>query len=234
MPRFNLHFGQQIELRGTVYQFIVTLAIVGTIDKGPVPSFLIFRLDYFEEAAGNPGTVTEFWVRVDDSRVVPGVAAAIDHQFANSPAETRTASEEAAIGSILGRYRIFMKLAEFLGLGVVVAIWLVAATTAAMSIRERRSEIAVMRSIGFPSRVILSLLVGESLIVALSGGAIGGGVAFGLFKVFALNADALGPFVSLHVPPFGLAESLGVAALMGVFIPYTPARPAARRSILKT
>jgi len=44
-----------------------------------------------------------------------------------------------------------MKLAEFLGLVAVVAIGLVAANTAAMSIRERRSEIAVMRSIGFPS-----------------------------------------------------------------------------------
>src|SRR6266516_2639645 len=209
MRRFNLHVGQQIQLRGTVYPFNVTLTIVGTIDKGPVPSFLIFRLDYFEEAAGNPGIAHEFWVRVDDSRVVPEVCAALDNQFANSAAETRSASEAAAIG-------------------------LVAANTAAMSIRERRSEIAVMRSIGFPSGVILSLLVGESLIVALLGGAIGCGVAFGLFKVFAFNADALGPFVSLHVPPFVLAETLGVAALIGLLSAYAPARAAAKRSIVET
>jgi len=234
MRRFNLHVGQQIELRGTIYPFNVTLTIVGTIAKGPVPSFLIFRRDYFEEAAGNPGIAHEFWVRVDDSRVVPEVCAALDNQFANSSAETRSASEAVAVGSFLGRYRIFMKLAEFLGLVVVVAIGLVAANTAAMSIRERRSEIAVMRSIGFPSGVILSLLVGESLIIALSGGAIGCGVAFGLFKVFALNADALGPFVSLHVPPFVLAETLGVAVLIGVFSAYVPARAAAKRSIVET
>ena len=234
MRRFNLHVGQQIELRGTVYPFNVTLTIVGTIAKGPVPSFLIFRRDYFEEAAGKPGMVHEFWVRVDDSRVVPEVAAAIDHQFANAPAETRSASEAVAIGSILGRYRFFMKLAAFLGLVAVVAIGLVVATTAAMSIRERRSEIAVMRAIGFPSGVILRLLVGESLMVAVSGGALGCGVAFGLFKVFALNADALGPFVSLHVPPFVLAETLGVAALLGVLSAYVPARAAAKRSIVET
>src|SRR5207245_9715188 len=96
------------------------------------------------------------------------------------------------LGRVRGRYRILMKLAEFVGLVAVVAIGLVAANTAAMSIRERRSEIAVMRSIGFPSGVILSLLVRESLLVALLGGAIGCGVAFGLFKVFAFNADALG------------------------------------------
>jgi len=234
MRRFNLHVGQQIELRGTIYPFNVTLTIVGTIAKGPVPSFLIFRRDYFEEAAGNPGIAHEFWVRVDDSRVVPEVCAALDNQFANSSAETRSVSEAAAIGGILGRYRIFMKLAECLGLVAVVAIGLVAANTAAMSIRERRSEIAVMRSIGFPSGVILRLLVGESLIIALSGGAIGCGVAFGLFKVFALNADALGPFVSLHVPPLVLAETLGVAVLIGVFSAYVPARAAAKRSIVET
>jgi len=234
MRRFNLHVGQQIQLRGTVYPFNVTLTIVGTIDKGPVPSFLIFRHDYFEEAAGNPGIAHEFWVRVDDSRVVPEVSAAIDNEFANSSAETRSVSEAAAIGGILGRYRIFMKLAEFLGLVAVVAIGLVAANTAAMSIRERRNEIAVMRSIGFRSWVILSLLVCESLMIALSGGLIGCGVAFGLFRVFALNADALGPFVSLHIPPFVLAETLGLAALIGLFSAYVPARAAAKRSIVET
>src|SRR5258707_14413615 len=65
MRRFNLHFGQEIQLRGTVYPFNVSLTIVGTIDKGPVPSFLIFRRDYFEEAAGKPGIAHEFWVQVD-------------------------------------------------------------------------------------------------------------------------------------------------------------------------
>jgi len=73
MRRFNLHVGQQIELRGTVYPFNVTLTIVGTMVKGLVPSFLIFRRDYFEEAAGKPGIAHDFWVRVDDSRVVPEV-----------------------------------------------------------------------------------------------------------------------------------------------------------------
>src|SRR5258708_26709997 len=93
MRRFNLHVGQQIHLRGTVYPFNVTLTIVGTMVKGPVPSFLIFRLDYFEEAAGNPGIAHDFWVLVDDSRVVPEVCAALDKHFANSPAETQNASE---------------------------------------------------------------------------------------------------------------------------------------------
>src|SRR5712664_1359425 len=58
MRRFNLHVGQQIQLRGTLYPFNVTLNIVGTIPRAPAPNLLIFRLDYFEEAAGNPGIAT--------------------------------------------------------------------------------------------------------------------------------------------------------------------------------
>src|SRR5207248_3995769 len=136
MRRFNLHVGQQIQLRGTVYPFNVTLTIVGTIDKGPVPSFLIFRHDYFEEAAGNPGIAHEFWVRVDDSRGVPEVCAALDKQLANSPAETQTASEPAPMGSILGRYLIFLKLADFVGLLAVVEFGRAPANPAAMPIGD--------------------------------------------------------------------------------------------------
>ena len=67
---------------------------------------------------------------------------------------------------------------------MVLTIGLVAANTAAMSIRERRGEIAVMRSMGFPSRMILCLLLAESLIIGLLGGLLGCGAAFLVLKTF--------------------------------------------------
>src|SRR6266851_5037852 len=234
MKRFNWHVGQQIMLRGTLYNSNLTLNIVGALGGKAPPDFLVFRRDYLEEAAGEPGFVINYWVRVDQSSSVPKVVAALDAEFANSSAETLSESEASFIAGFMENFRLFFRLAEVLGFIVVVTIGLVAANAAAMSIRERRAEIAVMRSIGFPSATILLMVLGESLIVALLGGAIGCGVAFGLFKVFAFNADALGPFVSLHVPPFVLAETLGVAALIGLFSAYVPARAAAKRSIVET
>jgi len=59
-------------------------------------------------------------------------------------------------------------------------------------------------------------------------------VAFGLFKVFGAQRDALGPFVSLHVPPFVLAETLASRRSSVVFSAYVPARAAAKRSIVET
>ncbi|MFZ1887871.1 MAG: ABC transporter permease [Candidatus Binataceae bacterium] len=233
MKRFNLHEGQQIILRGTVYPFNVTLDIVGVMQGGSAPAnFLIFRRDYLDEAAGRPGFVDNYWVRVDKSQNVPQVIAALDEGFANSSAETRSESEAAFIGSFMNNFRMFFRLAEILGFIVVLTIGLVAANTAAMSIRERRGEIAVMRSIGFPSNTILSLLLSESLIIGLLGGILGCGAAFIVLKLFAVGSPVLGPLSEIRMPLSILIETLLVAALIGLLSAWVPARTAARQNIV--
>ena len=231
MKRFHLHVGQQIQLRGTLYPFNVTLQIVGTISGKAPPSFLLFRRDYLEEAAGRPGIVDNMWIKVDKPENVPQVIATIDEGFANSSAETASESEAAFIGSFLDQYRTFFRMAEILGFIVVLTIGLVAANTAAMSIRERRGEIAVMRSMGFPSRTILSLLLAESLIIGLIGGVLGCGSAYVLLKVFSVG-NVGGPLGTIMMPPVILAETLVVAALIGLFSAMVPASSAARRNIV--
>jgi len=231
MKRFKLHVGQQIILKGGIYPFNVTLNIVGTLQGKAPPNFLIFRRDYLEEAAGRPGFVDLMWVKVDKPQNVPQVIAAIDEGFANSSAETLSESESSFIGGFLQMYRTFFRMAELLGFIVVLTIGLVAANTAAMSIRERRGEIAVMRSIGFRSRTILSLLLAESLLIGIIGGILGCGSAFILFKVFSFGAG-MGPLSAINMPPAVLVEALLAAALIGVFSALVPARSAARRSIV--
>ncbi len=231
MKRFNLHVGQQIQLRGTLYPFNVTLQIVGTIGGKAPPDFLLFRRDYLEEAAGRPGIVDNIWVKVDKPENVPQVIAAIDEGFANSSAETISEKESAFIGGFLDQYRTFFRMAELLGFIVVLTIGLVAANTAAMSIRERRSEIAVMRSMGFPSRTILSLLLAESLLIGLIGGVIGCGSAYVVLKVFSVG-NVGGPLGTIRMPPVILGETLVIAALIGVLSAMVPASSAARRNIV--
>ncbi len=231
MKRFNLHLGQQIQLRGTIYPFNVTLNIVGTTGGKAPPNFLLFRRDYLEEAAGRPGFVDLMWVKADKPENVPQVMAAIDEGFANSSAETASESEAAFIGSFRDQYRTFFRMAELLGFIVVLMIGLVAANTAAMSIRERRGEIAVMRSIGFPARTILSMLLAESVLIGLVGGIIGCGAAYIVLKVFSVGSGA-GPLSTIHMQPVIVAETLVVAVLIGLFSAMAPAGAAARRNIV--
>ncbi|MGH7814445.1 MAG: ABC transporter permease [Candidatus Binataceae bacterium] len=231
MRRFGFHVGQQIMLRGTLYPFNVTLNIVGTVSGKAPPSFLIFRRDYLEEAAGQPGFVDNMWVRVDQPANVPKVIAAIDSEFANAPSETLSESEASFIGNFMQSYRTFFRMAEMLGFIVVIAIGLVAANTAAMSIRERRSEIAVMRSIGFPSGTILSLLIAESLLIGLTGGIVGTAAAYGALKAFSLGNIVMGPFSLVRMPPIVLVGAIAVSLLIGFFSAIVPASSAARRNI---
>jgi len=231
MKKFGLHVGQQIQLRGTLYPFNVTLTIVGVTGGKAPPDFLLFRRDYLEEASGRPGIVGNMWVKVDKPESVPQTIAAIDEGFANSSYETLSESEAAFFGSFMESYKTFFRMAELLGFIVVLTIGLVAANTAAMSIRERRSEIAVMRSMGFSSRTILSLLLSESLLIGLIGGVIGCGAAFIVLKVFSVG-NMGGPLGTIRMPPIVLAETLVIAALIGVCSAIVPASSAARRNIV--
>jgi putative ABC transport system permease protein len=162
---------------------------------------------------------------------VPQVIAAIDEGFANSSAETISESEAAFFGSFMESYKTFFRMAEVLGFIVVLTIGLVAANTAAMSIRERRGEIAVMRSMGFSSRTILSLLLSESLLIGLIGGVLGCGAAYIVFKIFSVGGVG-GPLSTIRMPPVVLVETLVIAGLIGVFSAIVPARSAARRNIV--
>jgi putative ABC transport system permease protein len=230
MKRFNFQLGQQIMLRGTVYNFPVTLTIVGVLKGKAPPDFLIFRRDYLEQAARRSPFVDVFWVRVDDSRHVEKVIAALDREFANSSAETDCESEAAFNANLIAGYRMLLRLFEILGLIVLITIALVAANTAALSIRERRSEIAVMRSLGFTSRTILLLLMCESLTIGLLGGMLGCSAACLALKIFSF-APILGG-ISVRMPPLVLLDALMISALIGIVSAVVPARSAAWRNIV--
>jgi putative ABC transport system permease protein len=102
-----------------------------------------------------------------------------------------------------------------------------------MSVRDRGCEIAVMRSIGFTSGLIMTLLLTESIVTGLAGGLLGCGSAYLLFKVISAGGGpALGPLTTVMIPSYVLAEGLAVAAAIGVFSALFPARNAARRNIV--
>jgi putative ABC transport system permease protein len=230
MKLFGFHVGQQIMLRGTIYPFNVTLNIVGVLGGKAPPRFLIFRRDYLEEVRGRPGFVDVIWIKVDNSANIPLVTSSLDEGFANSSSETLTEPEAAFYGAFIAGYRVFFQVAELMGIVVVFTIGLVAANTAAMSIRERRTEIAVLRSIGFPAHTILSMLLAESLIIALAGGLLGCGAAYTLLKLVSVQ----GVVGAIRMPAPVLFAALGAAALIGLLSAIVPAAAAARRNIVDT
>jgi putative ABC transport system permease protein len=235
MARFGWQVGRRMALRGTIYPITVELEIVGVLaDKAP-PIALLFRRDYLEEMLGKPGLVNLFWVRADSSAAIPAVIGEIDREFANSSARTQSESEAGYFSMMGGFFRPLIALAEALALLTAFAIMLVAANTAAMSIRERRFEIAVMRALGFTSRTILVSLLTEGLLMGLAGAAAGCVLGVVALRIAALGSAALGPLAfALHLTPIVVGETLLAGALMGLGAAFVPAANAVRGNIVAT
>ena len=105
------------------------------------------------------------------------VMTAIDAKFANSPYETKTDTERAFQTSFVSMFGNLNLLLGSIALAVVITTLFVAGNTMAMSVRERTTEIAVMRTLGFPSGTIFLLIAGEGLLMSILGGIIGVGIA---------------------------------------------------------
>ncbi len=101
------------------------------------------------------------------------MSAAIDALFENSDAQTRTETEKAFAASFVAMAGNLALLLNGIGLAVTFTILLVVANTMSIAVRERRKEIAVLKTLGFTSRQVMGLVVAESVLIALLGGALG-------------------------------------------------------------
>ena len=233
MKVYGWKVGQSFMLRGTMYPVDLQLTIVGVLNEEAAGPRIIFRRDYMEELLGRPGTANLFWVKVDSSKAAPEVIAAIDEMFANSPNETATETEVALIKNQIGsNLGLMLNGAKFLAAIVMFTIALVAANTAAMAVRERRHEMAVMRAIGFTRRSIVVRILVEGLIVGVAGGALGCVLALLGFELLPRVSGALGPLaLAMTLQPRIVAYSFLIAALIGAASGFIPATLATRGDI---
>jgi putative ABC transport system permease protein len=167
MSRFKWRVGKMVSLYNPAIPLTLTFRIIGTINQGPDLTVFLFHRDYLEEALHNPGWTSMLWVRAASIDDEPRIAAAIDEMFRNSSAETRTETEKEFMAQMVSHYRPLARIVQVIGLAAALAIALAVLNATSMTVRERRREIAVMKSLGFTASQILSELAVESSIVAL-------------------------------------------------------------------
>ncbi len=206
----NWKIGDRVPLQGTFYPVDLDLKIIGLYDPPQYSDSIWFHWAYLDEelkkvapdAAGNSGTI---FARCESAGSIASINAAIDERFANSDNPTRTQTEAAfaqMFADMLGNIKTYIRN---IALAVIFSLSLVAGNSMAMSMRERTTEVAVLKAIGFSKQHILSLVLGESTLIAFTGGLLG--VAFGAVCLQLLhNASAqffplsfielLGPWVA--------------------------------------
>jgi putative ABC transport system permease protein len=234
MQRFNWQIGQQVTLRSAdARSFDMTFNIVGEIPSERYPNVFLFRRDYFEEtlkANGSPaGDIAwQLVVRAADPQSAASLGKAIDERYHNSDYETRTLTESEAIASGLSAIGNLRAIVAMLGAIVIVTVLLIAANSTAMMVRDRMSEVAVMRVLGFSRGPIAAVLFGECGAIGLVGGAIGAGAALWLFG----GGITLGPLLAgngaLWVTPESATLATVIAVAVGIVSGVVPIAAALR------
>lgn len=230
MKRYGWKVGDTITLSGIMGTLQVK--ILGTLGpKGP-RSALIMRRDFVDQAAPVHGQVILYFIKVDRSESIAAVISEVDSRFANSAFETTSESEITLGLNQLRSFRLLFDGVKILAFVVVIVIGMVAANTAAMAVRERKTELAVMRSLGFPSRTIVTMLLGEGTLIGCAGGALGCALAYVALALIPYAGKVIGPFAEiLRLLPIVAVESFLIAAAIGLLSATVPTILAMRRDI---
>jgi len=206
--KFGFKVGDVLPIRGTIYPGTWEFVIRGVFDgaePGKVTNHLLFHWDYLNEtmrkAKRRADAVGVYIVGIDDIDSAAAIAVNIDAEFRNSLAETLTESEQAfQLGFVAMSDQIIAAI-RIVSYVVILIILAVMANTMAMSARERTSEYATLKAIGFGPRFLALLILGESLLICALGGALGMALTLpaaaffktvaAIFPIFAVSGGTL-------------------------------------------
>jgi len=199
-------------------------------------NLMYFHFKYLYEGMGRQVSAGTFWAEIDDPEQAGVVGKAIDSLFENSDAQTRTETEKAFAAGFISMAGNLALLLNGIGLAVAFTILLVTANTMSMAVRERRTEIAVLKTLGFSGGQVMGLVVAEALLLGLLGGAIGVGgsraIMWALTSTPGLKDMLAGiGLSSLTLQPLVAALGLAVSLLLGFAAGFVPALGAYRSRI---
>jgi putative ABC transport system permease protein len=240
--RFGWKVGDRVPLQSTIFpdrqgsknwQFDV-VGILHATDKktgGFFDQMFLLHWKYFDETTPyNQGAVGWYVTRVADVNRADQVAKAIDALSANSDHETRTQTEQAATASWMKQLAdIGLIVGSIMG-AVFFTLLLLSGNTMMQAVRERTSEIALLKTIGFSARGVLAMVLAESVLLLVLGGVLGLALASAVIPAIAAGSGGMLNLPSVGAGSWasGLALMLAIGALVGAL----PALSAMRLDIV--
>jgi putative ABC transport system permease protein len=213
---------------GKVWEFNVRGIYTG--GKGVDTTQFLFHYDYFDEARQyGQGIVGWYIVKIADPAQSAAVGKKIDALFENSPAETKTVTEKALAQGFADQIGSIGEIIQWILAAVFFTLLLVTGNTIAQSVRERTSELAVLKTIGFSDGRALGLVLAESILLAVLGGGLG--LALGATAIAA--GDPTGGFLPIfYFPTRDMILGVILVLLLGLVAGILPAVQAMRLSIV--
>ncbi|RUL74398.1 ABC transporter permease [Dyella choica] len=243
LQKYHWKVGQQIPLQSNIFpqqngSKNWTFDIVGVLHPTDQSvafygQIILMHWKYFDDGVMkgyNNGQVGWYVIRVKDVSQADQVAKAIDAVSANSDHETRTQTEAAATASWMKQMAdIGLIVGSIMG-AVFFTLLLLTGNTMMQAVRERTSELAVMKTLGFSDQSVLATVLAESVLMVLIGGLVGIGIAAVLIPLVSASTGGM-----LNLPTVGAdswALGIGLMLAIGLVVGAIPAWQAMRLNIV--
>jgi len=232
--KYGWKLGDVVPITGTIYPGEWRLTVRGIyagktedIDENTI----FFNWEYLNESMPDvrKNWVGIYWLRLHSASLAPAVSDRVDAMFQNSPQPTKTETEKAFQAGFLSMMGNVSMLLTILGSAIVFAIMLVTVNTMLMAARERTTEIAVLKTLGFSNRLILMLVGAEAVLLSLAGGIVGSAAAYVIFRNIDFTGG--GMFANFRVLPETIGFGLLLAVFLGLLSGLVPAIQASRLQI---
>jgi putative ABC transport system permease protein len=227
--QFGWKIGDKIPIRGTIYsgnwEFTIRAIFDGKEETTVTRQFL-FRFDYLNEEVKKrfprrADQVGIFIIEAKDPTRVADIAKAVDAEFKNSLAETLTESEKAFQLGFVAQSEAIVMAIRVVSFVVIIIIMAVVANTMAMTARERLSEYATLKALGFSPWFVAALIFGEALMLTMLGALLGIILTFPIAKAFAASPAGT-IFVAFRVSETTVLLQFACALAVGVIAALVP------------
>ena len=235
---YGFKIGDSVSLRGTIFpgnwEFVIRGIYDGAEKKTDVSQFF-FQWDYLNEtmrkvAPRRVNSVGVYVIGLSGADRAAEVAATVDATFKNSLAETLTETEQAfqlGFVSMTEAIVVAIRIVSYLVIFIIMAVM---ANTMAMTVRERMTEYATLKALGFGGGHLAALIFGEAAVIS------GLGAMLGIFLTYPI-AEKFGKATGTLFPEFRVHDEtvylqLACAALIAVIAALVPCWRAARVRIV--
>jgi putative ABC transport system permease protein len=220
LQAINKRVGERIKVTSLSFKDIdLDFDIVGTFPDGRYNNSAAMNRDYLLDALDayprtHNGTkhpmadkaLNLFWFRVPDPEAYRRVADQIMQSSLYSAPAIKVETASSGIAAFIEPYRdLLWGLKWLLVPALLITMALVIANAISISVRERRTEMAVLKVLGFGPGYILALVLGEALLIGGGSGLLSAGLSYGFvhgilggikfpiafFPIFDIYPDAL-------------------------------------------
>lgn len=229
--RYGWKVGDRIPLQSNIWRqtdgsntWDVTIDAIYTTDEAHSANAnqLLLHYKYFNEARSFArDTVSIYILKIANPAAAAQIAEQVDSLFANSPHETKTSTEKAFAQSFAAQFGDIGAIVTTIVAAVFFSMLLVTVNTMAQSVRERISELAVFKALGFGRGSIAGMVFGEALLITFVGGA--PGLALAWVTIGALRGSVNAFLPGFHMPAVTIAIGVGLIVVLGVLAGVLPA-----------